>query len=151
MWIVRNMEKENSKMSNLLDPSWVTTGAGRFGVENPRAYFKEWHETDIWKSLLALQGYSSLDHCCWCAGCEGAVVIYPITPCTKPRMTRSDKSISTEEIWHIYLDQKSVWRVGDIIGLSGQTVHERLRKAEYKLSRSTWDKGDIKKLKNYLN
>lgn len=74
---------------------------------------------------------------------------YSINPCTKPRMTRSDKSIPVEKIWQIYLVQKSVWKVGNILGLAGQTVYEKLKKAGYKLLRSNWNTDEINKLESY--
>lgn len=46
-------------------------------------------------------------------------------------MTRS--KVQIEELWSTYQETESVWRTAERFGLAGQTVHERLTKAGYKL------------------
>lgn len=46
-------------------------------------------------------------------------------------MTRP--KIPTEELWEYYQKTESVWRTAEHFGLAGQTVHERLTRAGYKL------------------
>lgn len=51
---------------------------------------------------------------------------YNITPVAKPRQTKSDTS--NELLVELYKKHGSVWKVGKIVGLCGQSVHERLYK-----------------------
>ena len=40
---------------------------------------------------------------------------------------------ATSELWELYKKHRSVWRVAEEVGIGGQSVHERLTKAGYKL------------------
>lgn len=56
---------------------------------------------------------------------------------------------ATEKLWELYQEHKSVWRVADIVGLCGQSVHERLQKAGYKLKGAKWTLEETQKLIDY--
>jgi hypothetical protein len=46
--------------------------------------------------------------------------------------------VATEDIVTAYKATGSVWRAGKMVGLSGQTVHDRLRAMGYRLNGSRW-------------
>jgi hypothetical protein len=50
-------------------------------------------------------------------------MIYPIIPCPKPR-----QKVTDEQIIHAYQKTNSVWKAAKILGICGQSVHERLKK-----------------------
>lgn len=54
--------------------------------------------------------------------------------------------ISNQEIIDAYLATGSVWKAGKLVGLSGQTVHERLKALGHKLPSSEWSEEEIKEL-----
>lgn len=60
-------------------------------------------------------------------------------------MTKS--KYTNEEIIKAYMDYGSVWKAAKSLGLSGQTVHERLRNIGYKLASAKWTKEEISELK----
>jgi hypothetical protein len=60
-------------------------------------------------------------------------------------MTRS--RFTTEEIIKAYMECGSVWKAAKSLGLSGQTVHERLRAVGYKLANSQWTDEEVTELK----
>lgn len=60
-------------------------------------------------------------------------------------MTKS--RYTTEEIIKAYMDSGSVWKAAKVLGLSGQTVHERLRLVGYKLANAQWSDDEIEELK----
>lgn len=49
-------------------------------------------------------------------------------------------NIDIHRLWEVYVLSKSVWKTGEFFGLSGQSVHERLTKAGYKLYGSKFSK-----------
>lgn len=55
----------------------------------------------------------------------------------------------TSELWRLYLELDSVWKVADKVGLCGQSVHERLTKAGYKINNNTWTEEEKKELREY--
>lgn len=60
-------------------------------------------------------------------------------------MTKSRYTI--EEIIKAYMDYGSVWKAAKSLGLSGQTVHERLRAVGYKLANAVWTDEELTELK----
>lgn len=60
-------------------------------------------------------------------------------------MTKS--RYTNEEIIKAYMDSGSVWKAAKSLGLSGQTVHERLRGIGYKLANSHWTNEEVSELK----
>lgn len=53
---------------------------------------------------------------------------YAITPVPAPRQTRSHAKCTDAEILHAYAEAKSVWGAAKLLGLCGQSVHERLQR-----------------------
>lgn len=64
-------------------------------------------------------------------------------------MTKS--RYTNEEIIKAYMDYGSVWKAAKNLGLSGQTVHERLRLIGYKLANSTWTDEEVSELRELAN
>lgn len=64
-------------------------------------------------------------------------------------MTKS--RYTNEEIIKAYMDSGSVWKAAKSLGLSGQTVHERLRMIGYKLANTTWTDEEIAELTELAN
>lgn len=58
-------------------------------------------------------------------------------------------NIETERLWSIYLDLGSVHKVGEQVGLSGDTVHQRFVKAGYKLRNPRWTEWELSTLRAY--
>lgn len=54
--------------------------------------------------------------------------------------------ISNQEIIDAYLKTGSVWKAGKLLGLAGQTVHERLKALGHKLPGSEWTEDEIAEL-----
>lgn len=54
---------------------------------------------------------------------------------------------SNEEIIEAYKSTGSVWKAGKKVGISGQTVHERLKNLGYKLNSSNWTNEEVEELK----
>lgn len=54
--------------------------------------------------------------------------------------------ISNQEIIDAYLKTGSVWKAGKLLGLAGQTVHERLKALGHKLPGSEWTDEEIAEL-----
>lgn len=59
--------------------------------------------------------------------------------------------ITTEEIINAYKETGSVWKSGKKLGLAGQTVHERLVAANYKLVGANWTDEEVAELKELVN
>lgn len=59
--------------------------------------------------------------------------------------------ISNEDIVHAYLKTGSVWKAGKLLGLAGQTVHERLKALGHKLPGSEWTEEEIAELTALAN
>src|SRR5947207_9253501 len=59
----------------------------------------------------------------------------------------SPKKVSHEEIINAYKETGSVWKAGKILGVSGQSVHERLRALDYKLNGRFWTNEEKEELK----
>jgi 5-methylcytosine-specific restriction endonuclease McrA len=59
--------------------------------------------------------------------------------------------ISNQEIIDTYLKTGSVWKTGKLLGIAGQTVHERLKALGHKLPGSEWSDAEIEELKNLAN
>ena len=59
--------------------------------------------------------------------------------------------VSNQEIIDAYIQTGSVWRAAKILGLSGQTVHERLKKIGHELPGSGWTDAEIAELKELAN
>lgn len=58
-------------------------------------------------------------------------------------------SVSVERLLELYQQEKSVHKVGKIVGLNGDTVHHKLVSAGYKLRNSKWSEWEISALKAY--
>lgn len=58
---------------------------------------------------------------------------------------------TNKEIIDAYLKTGSVWESGKLLGMAGQTVHERLQSIGYKLSNSEWSDDEIEQLKEMVN
>lgn len=54
--------------------------------------------------------------------------------------------ISNQEIIDAYLKTGSVWKAGKLLGLAGQTVHERLKALGHKLPGAEWTEEEIAEL-----
>lgn len=54
--------------------------------------------------------------------------------------------ISNEKVIEAYKATGSVWKAGKLLGLAGQTVHERLKALNYKLPSSEWTEQEIAEL-----
>lgn len=54
--------------------------------------------------------------------------------------------VSNQEIIDAYLQTGSVWKAGKIVGLAGQTVHEKLKALGHKLPGSDWTDEEIAEL-----
>jgi hypothetical protein len=59
-------------------------------------------------------------------------------------------AITNQQIIEAYQQTGSVWKAGKLIGLSGQSVHERLTKIGYKLSDSMWTDEEYEELKSLV-
>jgi 5-methylcytosine-specific restriction endonuclease McrA len=59
--------------------------------------------------------------------------------------------ISNQEIIDAYLQTGSVWKAAKVVGLSGQTVHERLKALGHKLPGSEWSEEEIAELTALAN
>jgi len=59
--------------------------------------------------------------------------------------------ITNQEIIEAYLKTGSVWKAGKLVGLAGQTVHERLTALGYKLQGSNWTDKEITELTALAN
>lgn len=56
--------------------------------------------------------------------------------------------VSSQEIVEAYRQTGSVWKAGKLLGISGQTVHERLRALDYKLLGSHWTEEELDELRS---
>jgi hypothetical protein len=63
----------------------------------------------------------------------------------------SKSKYTNEEIIKAYMNCGSVWKAAKSLGLSGQTVHERLRIIGYKLANANWSDEEISELKELAN
>lgn len=59
--------------------------------------------------------------------------------------------VSNEEIVEAYLKTGSVWKAGKLVGLAGQTVHEKLRALGHKLPGSDWTEDEVAELTALAN
>lgn len=59
--------------------------------------------------------------------------------------------ITNEQIIEAYEQTGSVWRAGKLVGLSGQTVHERLKSIGYQLASRRWTEEEVAELKQLAN
>jgi len=59
--------------------------------------------------------------------------------------------VTNEQIIEAYKKTGSVWKAGKEVGLSGQTVHERLRSIGYKLAASKWTEEELQELEKLAN
>lgn len=59
--------------------------------------------------------------------------------------------ISNQEIVDAYLKTGSVWKAGKLLGLAGQTVHERLKAIGHKLPGSEWTDEEVAELTELAN
>lgn len=57
---------------------------------------------------------------------------------------------NNEQLITTYVETGSVWATGKKLGISGQTVHERLKSIGYKLSNSEWSAEEIEELKSLV-
>jgi 5-methylcytosine-specific restriction endonuclease McrA len=57
------------------------------------------------------------------------------------------KKFETEEIVSAYLRTGSVWKAGKLLGMAGQSVHERLRAIGHPLNNRSWEIDEIAELK----
>ena len=53
---------------------------------------------------------------------------------------------TTEEIIQAYKETGSVWKAGKKLGMAGQTIHERLRAAGYRLHGDNWTTEEVEEL-----
>jgi len=61
-------------------------------------------------------------------------------------------TVPIEKLIESYEIHQSVWKVGEEVGLCGQSVHERLQKAGYKLNNKKYSKAERKAIREtYLN
>lgn len=58
---------------------------------------------------------------------------------------------SNEEIINAYLQTGSVWKAGKLLGLAGQTVHEKLKALGHKLPGSDWTDEEVAELTALAN
>ena len=58
---------------------------------------------------------------------------------------------NNEEIIAAYQQTGSVWRAGKMLGLAGQTVHEKLKAIGYKLPSSEWTDEEVEELKSLVS
>lgn len=56
------------------------------------------------------------------------------------------KRTPTEDIAQAYQETGSIWKAGKRLGISGQTVHERLRAIGYPLAHRTWEANEDREL-----
>jgi hypothetical protein len=63
----------------------------------------------------------------------------------------SKSKYTNEDIIKAYMEYGSVWKAAKSLGLSGQTVHERLRIIGYKLANANWSDEEISELKELAN
>jgi 5-methylcytosine-specific restriction endonuclease McrA len=61
------------------------------------------------------------------------------------------RKASTQEIIDAYQKTGSVWKAAKKLGMSGQTIHERLKAAGYKIIARKWSKQELAELKNLVN
>lgn len=59
--------------------------------------------------------------------------------------------ITNQEIVDAYLKTGSVWKAGKLLGLAGQTVHERLKAIGHKLPGSDWTDEEVAELTELAN
>lgn len=59
--------------------------------------------------------------------------------------------ISNQEIVDAYIKTGSVWKAGKLLGLAGQTVHERLKALGHKLPGSEWTDEEVAELTDLAN
>lgn len=57
--------------------------------------------------------------------------------------------MNAADLYTLYAREGSVHRVGKIVGLSGDTVHQRLKKAGYPLDRQNWSQAELSALTSY--
>jgi len=57
------------------------------------------------------------------------------------------KPTDINEVWMLYLTLGSVHHVGALFGISGDTVHQHLRNAGYKLNGSRWSEDELAELR----
>lgn len=58
---------------------------------------------------------------------------------------------SIEEVVEAYQQTGSVWKAGKLLGMAGQTVHEKLKAIGYKLASSEWSDEEVEELKNLVD
>lgn len=59
--------------------------------------------------------------------------------------------VTSEEIVAAYLKTGSVWKAGKLVGLAGQTVHEKLKALGHKLPGSDWTEEEVAELTALAN
>lgn len=59
--------------------------------------------------------------------------------------------ITNQEIIEAYQNTGSVWRAGKLLGLSGQTVHEKLRAIGYAIANREWSDDELQELRSLAN
>lgn len=59
--------------------------------------------------------------------------------------------VTNEEVIKAYQQTGSVWKAGKVVGLAGQTVHDKLRAIGYKLAGSEWTEEEIAELKDLVS
>lgn len=59
--------------------------------------------------------------------------------------------VSNQEIIDAYIATGSVWRAGKVVGLAGQTVHDRLKAIGHKLPGAEWTDEEVEELKSLVN
>jgi len=57
---------------------------------------------------------------------------------------------TSQEIIAAYKETGSVWKAAKILGMSGQTVHERLKALDYKLPGENWSVEEVEELKSLV-
>jgi len=58
---------------------------------------------------------------------------------------------TNQEIIDAYVKTGSVWRAGKLVGMAGQSVHERLKAIGYKLASSDWTEEEVGELTDLAN
>ena len=90
------------------------------------------HLEDVWAALLAGPALEYVhqvqDHS------DGTLRLQVVVPM---------KRVSTEEIVKAYQQTGSVWRAGRLLGVAGQTVHDRLRAIGHSMSQRQWEEDEI--------
>jgi hypothetical protein len=59
--------------------------------------------------------------------------------------------ITNQEIIEAYIKTGSVWKAGKLLGMAGQTVHDRLKALGHKLASSEWTEQELAELKTLAN